>query len=848
VKKSALFLLVIFTLFLAVSCNPRTGRPNPVMMYEFYGEGEVVVIENEHLHLRFLSETAEIILTDKATGVEWRSNPPNPASDQMADVVTRQLMESQLAIDYADNAGVGMTLQSSVFSVEKGAFEFGVVDGVLEVRYTIGDIARTHRIPPVITEERMLLFFDRMEWGDRQFIESGYRLFNINSLRLSDDRAQLLRDFPDLTEINLYVLRPGTPDFMREEFEEIFIAAGYTSEDFFIDSTRYELTGENVKPVFSITLRYILDGRSLLVNVPYDKIGFRSVYPLTRLTLLPFMGSGHADDRGYIMVPDGSGALIHFNNGRNNQIPYSINVFGWDDAMPRDAIITNNQAPFPAFGIYRNGATLLCVIEEGASYASVRADVSGRNSSWNRVFPVFDMVHGALMDISGRNQRAVYLYEATLPAGENITLRYTPCATPGYMGMAREYRAWLLNRYPELGNRRMADGVPIAVEIIGAVNKTQHRLGLPVDLPLRLTSYNEAAEMINDFAEMGWRNVHVKLNGWFNRSVEHTVPTRISLIRQLGSRNDFRNIVNSAERHNFTLYPEVDFMFMRDVGLFSGFNLYRDAARYVNRERAQTFPYSFVWFGERTQWGKLNYLSRPAATFRMIDNFMDRAENHGLRNIAFRNMGSRLAGDFHERRHVSREASMRMRQQQFSKMAQAGTEIMVNAGFSFSVPWASIITDMNISDNSFGITDTSIPFYQIVLSGLVPYTGRAINLAEDYKMNLLKTIESGAGLYFSFKIEDTAILQETKYRQFYANEYAKWIGDANAIYHQFVSDFGHVFGQAIVNHIILSRNVTITEFEDGTGIIVNASRNPWNYNGNIVDPESYIVVRRNPVR
>ena len=841
-KKSAFILLIFITIFLAVSCNARTARPKPVMIYEFL-EGEDVALENEYLRLSFLHTTAEIILTDKATGLQWRSNPPNPGSDALADVVTRQLMESQFSLDYADTAGIGMTLQSGEYSVHRGAYEYEVVDGVLEVRYTVGDLARAFRVPPAMSEDRMSYYLDQMEYEERGIVESTYRLYDINNLRMNDDRTQLLNDFPELREIKLWVLRTGSPDYMKEITEDSFKGAGYTMEDYVEDSMRYELTGESVRPAFSLTLRYILDGKSLLVNVPFDKIGYRPAYPITQLALLPFMGAGNLSDSGYMLVPDGSGAIINFNNGKQNQLSYSINMYGWDEAIRRDAVISDNRALFPAFGIQKNNAALLCVIEEGSAYASVRADVSGRNSSWNRVYPIFTMVHGALMDIAQRNQRAVFLYEQSLPAGENITLRYTPCAEPGYMGMAKEYRSWLFKNYPALKDRRVTGGFPVAVEIIGAVNKTQHRLGLPFDLPLKLTSYKETEKMINDFADFGWKNVHVKLNGWFNRSVDHTVPVKVKLIKELGSRRSFIHIVDAAKKNNIELYPEVDFVFMRDVGMFSGFNIYSDAARYVNRERVQRYPYSFIWFGERTQWGKLNYLARPASTIKMINDFIPKTEKMGIKNIAFRNMGTRLAGDYHERRHVSREESMKIRKAQYEKMTQNGNGILVHTGYIYSVPWASIVTDMVIEDQGFGITDSSVPFLPIVLHGYVPFTGRAINLAEDYTKNLLKTVESGAGLYFSFMMEETAELQETKFRQFYANEYAKWIGDADEMYKKFTADFGHLYDKHITNHQILSQGVSLTEYEDRTRVIVNASDNDFSYNGINIKADSYIVRR-----
>jgi hypothetical protein len=156
----------------------------------------------------------------------------------------------------------------------------------------------------------------------------------------------------------------------------------------------------------------------------------------------------------------------------------------------------------------------------------------------------------------------------------------------------------------------------------------------------------------------------------------------------------------------------------------------------------------------------------------------------------------------------------------------------------------SIITDMIIEDQAFGITDEAVPFLPIVLHGLVPYTGKAVNLAEDYTKNLLRTIESGAGLYFSFMVEETAVLQETKFRQFYANEYSKWAGDANALYREFTANFGHLYNQAITDHTILIPGVTITTYEDGTRVLVNATDFAFNYNGRNLNADSYAVLRR----
>jgi hypothetical protein len=839
--KKAIWPLILIPIVFLFSCDQRGSRAKNVIVYGNDGNKEDIVLENQYLHLRFFPQTTGIVITEKATGAQWHSNPVG--DDPLADTVTKYLLQSMFAVEYTDVSGVGQTLYSSEHSIFFDAYNYSVVDGALEVNYSVGNIERTYVIPPAIPEERMKQIFDNMDPGDVSIVRSGYRLYDIKNLRSSDNRAELLSLYPDLSRRNIYVLGSTTQEYLKAEYEQIFEGAGYTYDDYLDDVANYPSVGGRERPAFNVTFRYSLEGKSLILNVPFDKIAYKVAYPLVKLAILPYFGAGGTNDEGYLLVPDGSGALIYFNNGRQNQLSYNNDVYGWDEALIRKAVINDNKAPFPAFGVQRNGNAMLCIIEEGASYASIRADVSGRNSSFNNVYPRFEIVHSALMNISGRSDRDVYQYERGLPEGEGLTLRYILCDEDGYVGMAKEYRAWLINKFPSLAGKQES-GVPIAIEIPGAVNKTQHRLGIPFDLPLKLTSYNEATGMVTDFAKFGWKNVQIKLNGWFNRSVDHRIPTNINLIDDLGNKKDFKNLLDSAKRNGYKVYPEVDFFYMKDKKPFDGFSLYRDVSRYVSHDRIQRYPYSFVWFGERNRWGKLSYIARPEIAMSMIDNFVQKANSLGLENIAFRNMGSTLAGNYDEKRHVSREASMKMRQEKFKELNRSGTGIMLLAGHAYAAPYADFIVDMPLDDQGFGITDVSVPFYPIVLHGLVPYTGRAINLAEDYSKNLLKTIESGAGLYFSFITEETAILQETKFRQFYANEYGKWVNDADALYRRFSADLGHLYSQAVTSHEILSPRVTITGYEDGTRVIVNASDFPVYFNGRHINADSYIVLRQ----
>jgi hypothetical protein len=508
----------------------------------------------------------------------------------------------------------------------------------------------------------------------------------------------------------------------------------------------------------------------------------------------------------------------------------------------RKAVVSDNKAPFPVFGVHKNGASVLSIIEGGASYANIRADVANRSSSYNNVFAQFTIVHGAEMDISGKSDKSVYQYEKDLPKGEVITLRVIP-TTGGYSGMAKTYREYLLRANGELKSGGVSAGVPVVVEIITAVNKIQHRLGFPFDLPLKLTSYKEAADMVNQLAHLGWKNVNVKLLGWFNKSVEHSVPSKIKLISELGSKKDFLALQKTARDNDYNLYADADFLFMRDNTIFDTFGIFRDGVRYVSRERAQLYPYSFVWFGQRENFGKLSYVARTPYMVNTIASFRKKANAIGIKNFSLRSAGSKLAADYTEKRPLSREESLKQQAQALISMHQKDG-VMISAGFDYAIPGANFVIDMPLTDQGFAITDASVPFYQIALHGIVPYTGKAINLAEDYTKNLLKTIEAGAGLYFSFMKDESATLQETKFRQFYANEFDKWIDDADKLYKQFAKDFSGLYNLPIDGHQIIAPDVTITTYSDGTKVYVNASESDYLYDGLTINANNYKVIRK----
>jgi len=91
------------------------------------------------------------------------------------------------------------------------------------------------------------------------------------------------------------------------------------------------------KEGFVIPIAFTITDEYLSVDLLVGKLKElkKEKYRLVSVMLLPFFGAASTNDSGYIVVPDGCGALINFNNNKGAET-YSQRVFGSDFAIVPD--------------------------------------------------------------------------------------------------------------------------------------------------------------------------------------------------------------------------------------------------------------------------------------------------------------------------------------------------------------------------------------------------------------------------------------------------------------------------------------------------------------------------------
>ena len=362
--------------YFAGEADGEDGEQKVIEIHSYTGAGGTLTMENEYLLFEMNCETTQFTVKDKNSEAVWYSNPKGVEEDPIATSMVENMLRSTLLLAYSgdiDRYNEFDSYSSSVISkkyeIEKGKDEQGEF---VKVLYSLGEVEMIYIIPEVIAETRMLELFDKMDENDASYIEAYYKKYDINNLSKKDNREELLARYPLLESEVIYVLRNTASDVSLTKLEWAFGAVGYTYEDAKRDKAAVEMS-DLPKPLFNISMIYRLEGDRLSVEIPVKGLEYQeSYYTLLSLTVLPYFGAGSQEDEGYIMLPEEDGKLVYFNSG---EVDYWIGN---------------------AFSIVGNGATFLCILEEGAVSTAIDASTRGTMKGYNYAMPTYILFSGDL--------------------------------------------------------------------------------------------------------------------------------------------------------------------------------------------------------------------------------------------------------------------------------------------------------------------------------------------------------------------------------------------------------------------------------------------------------------------
>ena len=532
------------------------------------------------------------------------------------------------------------------------------------------------------------------------------------------------------------------------------------------------------------------------------------------VALLPFMGAAGSDDEGYLLIPDGSGALIHFNNGRTGAAIYQQDVYGRDDALTiRKAATTTYDVNMPLFGIVRNGRALMAVVENGDYQAQINAMVNGQLTGYSNPYLAVQYIHMEANTIMPGSEHStdVMLPTNTFRDMGNFTVRYYPLAAENatYADVAAAYRA-------QLGLKEsIADAATQQLEMVASIPSIDTFLGVPYESVRVLTSYEQAAQTLRDFAAEGLNDLTLRYTGWSKQSVRGKMVTGLDLDNRLGGKKAFDGLRQAVKETGAEMVLAVDLIDIYEDGngywsLFAATDSVNSTAKQVP-EFLQSTGYQDP---EGKPWYLLSPDKVPEAARKLAENLSGQVDG-----VSLSMLGNTVYSSF-GKTGISRTSAGMYWQQALETLSGKIQTLSAKTASAYAFPYIEQVDATPCASSRFEVTDMEIPFYQMVTHGaMVLYTEPA-NEDGNVRKALLRAIEYG--MYPSWRViaGDTALLSGTDYASWHAASLDAWREEIKNTA-AWMAPLGVYAGMQMTGHEQVTATLSVTTYANGDMVLVN---------------------------
>ncbi len=730
-----------------------------------------LIAETDKVALYADKKIGEIKLVDKISGTEWYSNPQDKsASIDIGE--NKERIYSQFSIEYAQAYNL-LTTNSSMECL----------------KYT-----KTNSIPCLSTKAfNVLAGFDKMEGHEN------VGFCDALSFELVDNGIKFIYKMP------------------KFGFK---IVLQHTVKDDYLESKI--LMDESVLSSIHMEKQVVGGFQTRITEIDYN---------VTRIDLLPMFGAGRVGEEGSMFVPDESGVIINYNNGKENYAEYDMPVYG-RYYETKEYARRSSGVYMPVFGNIKPEGTLMGVVTEGAPAAFVRAYVAGKNTEFNNAYSSAQVF---VIESNVGETEGVPYAKSLFGEESDYTVRYYPLAAEngGYVGMANKYRDYLVNEKGMKAKTEEASS-KVFLDMYAQVNKDKNILGIPVEMPEPLTSYEDVINIIEELKEAGVDQPTIRYSNWQSTKNDGKVAAKVKLSSYLGGKGKFDELLEYVEENNIAFYPSIDY-----VNFSEGTLKYSKFANSIKKldQSPTTITRSRVPVKLGSKW----YLLKPLTLKEGIATYFENYKKYNIGGIGLDSIGSMVYSDY-SKGSTARVDTAKVWEEVFANAKETAGRVLFEEANAYAFPYADVILKSPSTDAYCEIADYTVPFYQMVLHGYVNFGTEAVNLSATPEYIRLKGIETGAALTYSVFASPASDVKGTYMDYLFSANFDLIKGTIAENYNNDKAYYDKITGQPIVNHEILATNVTCTTFKNGVKAIVNYTDSPVVLeDGTTVEAESYIV-------
>ncbi len=610
---------------------------------------------------------------------------------------------------------------------------------------------------------------------------------------------------------------------------------------------RYEYADDGVyvtfqfeKMEFEIPCFFGITEDRLVDRVLGEEIFQHGELRIANVSLLPFFGAGTREEEGYMVVPDGSGAIINFNNQKQMYLGYTQSVYGRNLAqnVQTYSLVTGN-AMMPVFGISKDSGSMLAVITGGASHAELYANVSGKITSVNNIYSLVYFIQSesnTLLSGSDNEEVSTMLSKQTKDFTYEVSY-FLLEGGAGYPAMAERYRQYLAEE-KGLEAADAADQKQINLDFIGGMKTRKTFLGVPYMAVEPLTSFSDVQNITLEVQEKTGSSVQVVMEDTLDGGSQSKMPTSISFASALGGKSGYQKMADALNGAGIRFYPLYDTATLKANG--KGYSSL-DAARNVSRSASRQYDY-LLSSGVRDTGKSAVYILTPTAAQEVTGKLIASAEKNGVSSLGLTGITNKMYGDYRK----DTVPPLQTESCWVSALADAASRtdsLLLNEAFAYAFPYADAICNVPVYSSRFDVEDGTIPFYQMVISGTAALYGAPLNDCGNVREAVLRCVEYGVSPTFRLMAAASSALQDTAYQHYFSLSYADWQDEILSVSGELD---GLPFGQRLVNHEKLGQDLYASTFADGSVVYVNYGAQDARINGVTVPAMDFVREETRP--
>ncbi len=659
-----------------------------------------------------------------------------------------------------------------------------------------------------------------------------------------------------LTDDSYAVTYTGNPPVSAtNQMIQVTALVGYDAEMLLADGETFGFMVTFTEPAeFDISVELTLDEEGELVaHVPTGSIvSHNSYYTPQSLSLLPNFGATTVDEyeEGYILVPDGSGALVAFNSYRANvadyRRPYYDNDFFNDYYyMPE----YGEELYMPLFGMLygpKDNAQkgFLAIVEEGARTAQLNvklASPGADSAKYNKAYNAFDIAQYKRVKINGEysTDAGTYLVNTGMQ-NLDLTIRYQFYDMgASYFDLAKGYQEYLMKT--EGLQRAYGDGAAkLYLEVVGGVNITSRFVGIPYTSARSMTTYKELSQLMESLSGVDYM---LQYDGAFNGGWNNELNRGADLAGQNGSKSELKKVLANAKEQGIPLYLQTALTRIWESG--NGFRSSRHALRgYDDEEVAVSryqpvlgIPYSILNDGMIHD----SYqLLSPGYLNGVTDAFLKGAEQYEA--LAVSDMAGMYYADYRYRGYVSGEQGNQVLEENLGKLSETKSLALANPHID-KIGYGEVAVDVSRESSDYATFAATIPFKQLVMNGLISYTTEDVNLSSrNPAYFVLQAAELASYPKFILTWKNVDMLKNSDFSYLYSAQYAVLEEKLKTVYEECASLRGKIGTDEITGHDVLADGVYRTDYASGKSVYVNYNLYDVELpDGTLLAAENYLI-------